>query len=77
MSQRLPHSVGTPTFKRLMFTADMIDAAEAVRIDLVEYRVPCASFETASAAIAGRTMANFGCGPDMQDRIAVFTGKRD
>ena len=106
MSQRLPRRVGIATAKRLMFTADMIDAAEAVRIGLAEYSVPQEYFETEIEALAERIIANStfshaankrlleatdcdpmdaglqwevmeneGTGPDMQERIAAFTGK--
>lgn len=57
MSQRLPRRVGVATAKRLMFTADMIDAAEAVRIGLAEYAVPLADFEAEIAALASRIAA--------------------
>lgn len=57
MSQRLPRRVGVATAKRLMFTADMIDATEAVRIGLAEYAVPLADFETEIAALASRIAA--------------------
>ena len=58
MSQRLPRRVGPATAKRLMFTADMIDAAEAVRIGLAEYAVPAADFDSEIAALAGRIAEN-------------------
>jgi len=58
MSQRLPRRVGIATAKRLMFTADMIGAEEAVRIGLAEYMVPAADFEAEIAALARRITAN-------------------
>ncbi|PKP96313.1 MAG: enoyl-CoA hydratase, partial [Alphaproteobacteria bacterium HGW-Alphaproteobacteria-13] len=107
MSQRLPRRVGTATAKRLMFTADMIDAEEAVRIGLAEYAVPRADFDREIELLAERIIANSafshrankrlieatdawamdaglqwevtegdGRGPDMQARIAAFTGKK-
>jgi len=57
MSQRLPRRVGIATAKRLMFTADMIDAAEAVRIGLVEYSVPVADFDAEIESVATRIAA--------------------
>lgn len=58
MSQRLPRRVGIATAKRLMFTADMIDAAEAVRIGLAETVVPLTDFDHEIEAIATRIAAN-------------------
>ena len=58
MSQRLPRRVGVATAKRLMFTADMIDAAEAQRIGLAEYVVPVDRFEAEIEALAARIVAN-------------------
>jgi enoyl-CoA hydratase/carnithine racemase len=58
MSQRLPRRVGVATAKRLMFTADMIDAAEAVRIGLAEYAVPAESFDREIESLATRIVAN-------------------
>lgn len=58
MSQRLPRRVGIATAKRLMFTADMIDAAEAVRIGLAEYAVPAAELDGEIERLATRIVAN-------------------
>ncbi|WP_085810367.1 enoyl-CoA hydratase/isomerase family protein [Sphingomonas sp. TZW2008] len=58
MSQRLPRRVGIATAKRLMFTADMIDAAEAHRIGLAEQVVPLDRFDDEIATLAGRIAAN-------------------
>ncbi|WP_153504553.1 enoyl-CoA hydratase/isomerase family protein [Cumulibacter manganitolerans] len=58
MSQRLPRRVGVATAKRLMFTAEMISADEAVRIGLAEYAVPAAGFEEHLGELAGRIAAN-------------------
>ncbi|MFN2099202.1 enoyl-CoA hydratase/isomerase family protein [Altererythrobacter sp. MF3-039] len=45
MSVRLPRRVGIATAKRLMFTAQMFGADEAVRIGLAEYSVPDETFD--------------------------------
>ena len=58
MSQRLPRRVGIATAKRLMFTADMFDAEEAVRIGLAEYSVPLENFDDEIAGVAQRIVAN-------------------
>ena len=58
MSQRLPRRVGIATAKRLMFTADMIDADEAVRIGLAEYAVPVDQFDTEIQALGEKILAN-------------------
>lgn len=58
MSQRLPRRVGIATAKRLMFTADMIDADEAVRIGLAEYAVPAAQFDDEIANLAQKIVSN-------------------
>ena len=58
MSQRLPRRVGIATAKRLMFTAEMLGAEEALRIGLVEQIVPIAEFDAAIAALAQSITAN-------------------
>ena len=58
MSQRLPRRVGVATAKRLMFTADMIDAGEALRIGLCESVTPLERFDAEVAALATRIAAN-------------------
>jgi enoyl-CoA hydratase/carnithine racemase len=54
MSVRLPRRVGLSTAKRLMFTAQMFDAQEAVRIGLAEYTVADSEFETEIARLAAQ-----------------------
>ena len=73
MSQRLPRRVGAATAKRLMFTADMIDAVEAVRIGLAEYAVPLGSFEAEIAQLAGRIVANSGFSHRANKRLLEAT----
>jgi enoyl-CoA hydratase/carnithine racemase len=58
MSQRLPRRVGVATAKRLMFSADTIDANEAVRIGLAEFVVPLENFDNAIDDLASRIVAN-------------------
>src|SRR3546814_16259128 len=67
MSQRLPRRVGTATAKRLMFTADIIDANEAVRIGLAEYNVPLEGFEQEIESLADRIVAN-SCFPHAENK---------
>jgi enoyl-CoA hydratase len=73
MSQRLPRRVGAATAKRLMFTADMIDAAEAVRIGLAEYAVPAERFDAEIAALAERIVANSGFSHRANKRLLEAT----
>jgi enoyl-CoA hydratase len=58
MSQRLPRRVGAATAKRLMFTAEMFGADEAVRIGLAEYAVPADDFEAHLTQLAEKIVAN-------------------
>ena len=57
MSVRLPRRVGIATAKRLMFTAQMFGAEEAVRIGLAEYAVPEAEFDGEIARLASEIAA--------------------
>ncbi|MDF2233756.1 enoyl-CoA hydratase/isomerase family protein [Albimonas sp. CAU 1670] len=57
MSQRLPRRVGIATAKRMTFTADTVQASEALRIGLAEYVVPLAAFE-AEIEKLGRKIAD-------------------
>jgi 2-(1,2-epoxy-1,2-dihydrophenyl)acetyl-CoA isomerase len=50
----LPRVVGLPRAKELIFTADIVDAAEASRIGLVSRVVPAADLATVTRALADR-----------------------
>jgi enoyl-CoA hydratase/carnithine racemase len=58
MSQRLPRRVGIATAKRLSFTAETIDAEEALRIGLAEHVFPAEGFDAAFEALALQITAN-------------------
>lgn len=58
MSQRLPRRVGVATAKRLMFTAEMFNAEEALRIGLAELMYPAASFEADVETLARSILEN-------------------
>jgi enoyl-CoA hydratase/carnithine racemase len=57
MSARLPRRVGLATAKRLMFTAEMFGADEAVRIGLAEYSVPQDGFDAEIERLATQIAA--------------------
>lgn len=73
ISQRLPRRVGIATAKRLMFTADMIDADEAVRIGLAEYAVPLERFDAEIEALANKIVANSGFSHAANKRLLEAT----
>jgi enoyl-CoA hydratase/carnithine racemase len=56
--QRLPALVGPAKAAELLFTGDLIDAAEALRIGLVGEVVPHAELLPRARALAGRIAAN-------------------
>jgi enoyl-CoA hydratase/carnithine racemase len=58
MSQRLPRRVGIAAAKRLMFTADIFGAEEALRIGLAEQVCPLEEFDAGIEDIARRILAN-------------------
>ncbi|MEV7863775.1 enoyl-CoA hydratase/isomerase family protein [Streptomyces hirsutus] len=58
MSVRLPERVGAARAKELSFTARRIDGREAARIGLVEYVVPDADLDRATAEVARHVAAN-------------------
>ena len=77
MSQRLPRRVGVATAKRLMFTAEMINAAEALRIGLAEQVVPLDEFDTAIDALARQILANSPFSHSANKRLLEATDARD
>ena len=58
MSQRLPRRVGVATAKRLSFTAETVDAREALRIRLVELVFASDSFDAEIERLALQITAN-------------------
>jgi enoyl-CoA hydratase len=52
-TQRLPRLVGTGMAYRLLYTGDLIDANEALRIGLVDEVVPAADLRARALALAG------------------------
>ena len=77
MSQRLPRRVGVATAKRLMFTAEMINAAEALRIGLAEQVVPAGEFDAAIDALARQILANSSFSHAANKRLLEATDARD
>jgi len=58
MSQRLPRRVGSATAKKLMFTAETVRSAEALRIGLCEAVYPEADVFTEAQAMAQAILSN-------------------
>src|SRR3989449_2774097 len=61
----LPRVVGLARAKELVFTGDVVDAAEAARLGLVNRVVPSAELETATRALAAKIAA----GPPLALRL--------
>jgi enoyl-CoA hydratase/carnithine racemase len=76
MSQRLPRRVGIATAKRLMFSCEMFDAAEALRIGLCESVYPADDFETGVAALASAITANSSFSHAANKRLLEATDSR-
>ena len=77
MSQRLPRRVGIATAKRLMFTAEMIGAAEALRIGLAEQVVPNDQFDASIETMAKQILANSPFSHAANKRLLEATDSRD
>ncbi len=77
MSQRLPRRVGIATAKRLMFTAETVTAAEALRLGLVEKVVPDADFDAAVVLLAQQISANSAFSHAANKRLLDATDARD
>jgi enoyl-CoA hydratase/carnithine racemase len=77
MSQRLPRRVGVATAKRLMFTAEMISAPEALRIGLAEQVIPAGEFDATIDALARQILANSPFSHAANKRLLEATDARD
>ncbi|MBT4521037.1 MAG: enoyl-CoA hydratase/isomerase family protein [Halieaceae bacterium] len=77
MSQRLPRRVGIATAKKLMFTAEMIKADEALRIGIAEAVFPQEEFETSVEHVALQILANSPFSHAANKRLLEATDARD
>lgn len=77
MSQRLPRRVGVATAKRLMFTAETVNAGDALRIGLAEMVVPDAEFDAAIENLAAQILANSPFSHAANKRLLEATDARD
>jgi enoyl-CoA hydratase len=77
MSQRLPRRVGIATAKRLMFTAETVKAADALRMGLAEIVVPDAEFEQAIEQLGAQILANSPFSHAANKRLLEATDARD
>ncbi|MFN7180167.1 enoyl-CoA hydratase/isomerase family protein [Hyphomonas sp.] len=77
MSQRLPRRVGIASAKRLMFTAETVKAADALRMGLAEMVVPDAEFEQAIEQLAAQILANSPFSHAANKRLLEATDARD
>jgi enoyl-CoA hydratase len=58
MTQRLPRRIGTAAAKRMMLTSQLIDAAQAAQLGLVDILVEAGGLDGAVSKLAGEIVAN-------------------
>ena len=72
-SQRLPRAVGLTEAKHLILTGDLLPAAEAMRIGLVNKVVPAADLEAAVTALTAKFQEKSPVGLATAKRLANMT----